>query len=248
MWVLMGVTKNEHGVYHARRKVPKHLRKAVAQVLGRNSDEQAWLKRSLGTKDLKKANVLAKPVLMSFDAIFAQAEALRETKPVRTSLTQIEIGRMGEYHFATLLSRHDLAVRLGPENELDFRQEVADQQIDWVEPVQKHGLSGGQMLDFADFLSTYLPEAEAALARGNTAHVQHYIETVLKAFQIELDEDSDAYQKVGMSVLRQNVLALRALQQRCKRERPRRTASLTLQAPSLRCSRADHCISKGRAA
>jgi uncharacterized protein DUF6538 len=83
----MGASKNEHGVYHARRKVPKHLRKAVAQVLGGTRVQQAWLKRSLGTKDIREANVRAKPVLMGFDAILAKAEAPQSAKPSRTSLS-----------------------------------------------------------------------------------------------------------------------------------------------------------------
>jgi hypothetical protein len=37
----MGVSKNEHSVYQARRKVPKHLREAVAKLLGRDRDEPA---------------------------------------------------------------------------------------------------------------------------------------------------------------------------------------------------------------
>ena len=36
----------------------------------------AWLKKSLGTKDLKAAKVRATSVLMEFDRILAQAEAL----------------------------------------------------------------------------------------------------------------------------------------------------------------------------
>ena len=69
----------------------KHLEEAVATVLGASKSRQLWLKRSLRTKDEKRAKVLAKPVMMEFDRVIADAEALLVQHPLRTSLTETEI-------------------------------------------------------------------------------------------------------------------------------------------------------------
>jgi hypothetical protein len=63
----MGIIRNRHGVYEARKKVPKRLEEATATVLGVPKRRQSWLKKSLGTKDLREAKIRAKPVLMEFD-------------------------------------------------------------------------------------------------------------------------------------------------------------------------------------
>jgi integrase len=57
-----------------------------------------------------------------------------------------------------------------------------------------------------------------ALARGNIAHVEHQIERVLEAFQMRLEPTSDAYGQLGAEVLRQHVLALRAIKSRTNGE------------------------------
>jgi hypothetical protein len=64
---LMGLMKDRHGTYYAQRRVPPRLQEAVARVLDNGKDRQVYLKKSLGTKDLKEANVRAKPVLAGFD-------------------------------------------------------------------------------------------------------------------------------------------------------------------------------------
>ena len=46
MPLLMGITKNRHGVYSARKKVPPRLQEAVARVLNNGKPKQVWLKRS----------------------------------------------------------------------------------------------------------------------------------------------------------------------------------------------------------
>ena len=61
MRVGMGVIKNEHGVYHVRRKVPKSLEGATATLMGVPKERVSWLKETLSTKDEKQAKVLAKP-------------------------------------------------------------------------------------------------------------------------------------------------------------------------------------------
>src|SRR5246127_1146784 len=99
----MGLIKNEHGVYHVRRKVPKGLEEATATVMGVPKERVSWLKETLGTKDEKQAKVLAKPVMMKFDGILAKAEALLVEHPVRTELTEAEIKRIADYFYAHTL-------------------------------------------------------------------------------------------------------------------------------------------------
>jgi len=104
MRAIMGIVKNRHGTYEARKKVPKRLEGATATVLGVSKQRQSWLKKSLGTKDVREAKIRAKPVLMEFDRTLARAEALIVERPVRASLTQAEIDRMAELHYAKVLA------------------------------------------------------------------------------------------------------------------------------------------------
>jgi hypothetical protein len=94
MRTMSGVSKNRHGVYYARKKVPKQLEQATAEILGNGKSRQVFLKRSLHTKDLREANIRAKPVLIEFDKILAQAEALTVQRPMRTTLEKREIKRV----------------------------------------------------------------------------------------------------------------------------------------------------------
>src|SRR5450759_4105224 len=114
--VLMGVIKDRHGTYHAQQKVPLRLQAAVARVRGLDRDKQVNLKASLGTKDLKTANVRAKPVLAGFDRIIREATALaaqpQVPQPLRTSLNSAEVTRMVEALYGKLLAE-DEANRFG---------------------------------------------------------------------------------------------------------------------------------------
>ena len=78
---LMGLMKDRHGTWYARVKIPERLQAAVARVLDRGKERQSFLKKSLGTKDLKTANVRAKPVLAGFDRTLSAATALPEPAP-----------------------------------------------------------------------------------------------------------------------------------------------------------------------
>ena len=94
MRVGMGLIKNEYGVYHVRRKVPKALEAATARAMGVPKERVSWLKETLGTKDVKQAKVLAKPVMMKFDRILAQAEALRKIRLHRVCVRREEANRI----------------------------------------------------------------------------------------------------------------------------------------------------------
>src|ERR1700716_4346126 len=100
MRVGMGLIKNEHGVFHVRKKVPKALEVATARAMGVPKERVSWLKETLGTKDEKQAKVLAKPVMMKFDRILAQAEAMLVEHPLRTDLTEAEIKQIADYFYA----------------------------------------------------------------------------------------------------------------------------------------------------
>jgi hypothetical protein len=96
MRVGMGLIKNEHGVWHVRKKVPEALEAATPTVMGVPKARVSWLKESLRTKDKKQATVRAKPVMMKFDRILAQAEAMLVEHPVRTELTEAEIKQIAK--------------------------------------------------------------------------------------------------------------------------------------------------------
>jgi hypothetical protein len=111
MRAMMGLNKDRHGTYYARIKVPKRLQEATARVLGNGKDKQVWLKRSLGTKRLSEANVRVKPVLIQFDQTLARAKETLKARPVRTSLSAVEIKRMADYTYAYALAAHDAFIR-----------------------------------------------------------------------------------------------------------------------------------------
>jgi hypothetical protein len=48
------------------------------------------------------------------------------------------------------------------------------------------------MADARDTMARILPEAEAALARGDIEYVEFHIEQVLEAFHVRLGRDCDA--------------------------------------------------------
>jgi hypothetical protein len=91
-------------IYYAQRKVPKGLEAAVAVVLRQGKKRQSYLLRSLGTDSRTEANVRIKPVLIDFDRIIREAEAVENSKPpTRTTLSTAEIDRMAEYVYAKAL-------------------------------------------------------------------------------------------------------------------------------------------------
>src|SRR6516162_9516424 len=116
MRALMGLIRDRHGTYCAQQKVPERLQAAVAQVLGNGKARQVYLKKSLGTKDLKAANVRAKPVLAGFDRVIRDATAIASQAPappaMRSSLNAAEIQRMSEALYGKLLA-DDEAFRFG---------------------------------------------------------------------------------------------------------------------------------------
>jgi hypothetical protein len=121
----MGLMKDRHGTYYARVKVPDRLQEAVARVLDQGKERQSFLKKSLGTKDLKTANVRAKPALAKFDRVFSDAEQLLAARPMRESLSAVEIKRMAEIHYAAMLDTDETARREGTGSEPVFQSIAA---------------------------------------------------------------------------------------------------------------------------
>jgi hypothetical protein len=222
MRAIMGIVKNRHGVYEARKKVPKRLEQATATVLGVPKQRQSWLKKSLGTKDLREANVRAKPVLMEFDRVLSRAEALIADRPVRANLTETEIERMAELHYATLLAGDDEERREGTGSEPGFQsvaRQLTDAGIEFETPfhigsVPEFGLSDREIYKRGEDLDFTLAMAETALARGDISFVLEDIEVLLSDFQINLDRKSIAFRQLGSAVLKAHVKALHAIKRR----------------------------------
>jgi integrase len=209
----MGIGKNRHGTYYAIKQVPKHLQEVVARVLNNGKARQTWLKRSLATKDAAQANRIAKPVLIEFDRTLDRARGLIAERPARAGLSSVEIKRMAEYHYASKLASQDEFIRDAPRIEEQYRGLEPDAGP-WVHPVPEFGLSGGQLLDLVENLTGIVREAEAALSKGDIAHIEIQLEHLLETFQINLDKKSASYRELGLEALRAEVRALRAIQQR----------------------------------
>ncbi len=101
----------------------------------------SWLKRTLRTKDLREANIRAKPVLMGFDQTIARPEALVASAPVRADLSDKEIERLTDYQYASMLAEDDGARAAAPEGERLYRT-LSQQLISAGIPVATPFLSG----------------------------------------------------------------------------------------------------------
>jgi hypothetical protein len=224
MRALMGLIKDRHGTYCAQQRVPPRLQAAVAQVLGNGKARQVYLKKSLGTKDLKAANIRAKPVLAGFDRVFGEAEQLLTARPLRVSLSAIEIERMAEYVYAKALA-WDERIRVGGRDELkrmeiELRKELKNEGRELEAPAYRyqdlppHGLSIEQLNDDREQLKDDLRVMQEALALGNVSAVDDHTQEALSVFGINLDAGSLSRPQLGIAVLRAYVRALQALEKR----------------------------------
>jgi hypothetical protein len=126
MRVSMGIFKNRHGTWFAQQRVPADLQEAVARVLGDETTTRKFLKKSLGTPDRKEAQTRAATVLLEFSQTLAKARALVADRPVRSTLSAIEIKRIAEAHYALMLEGDEVERREGTGSEPIF-QSVAKQ-------------------------------------------------------------------------------------------------------------------------
>src|SRR5258706_3423023 len=216
MRVGMGLIKNEYGVYHVRRKVPKALEAAAARVIGAPKERVSWLKETLRTKDEKRARVLAKPVMMKFDRILAQAEALLVEHPVRTELTEAEIKQIADYFYAHELGADEQMREEGIGSDPGFaslHRQLTEAGIKFetsfeVAEETGSGLSDRMMHKIEEDVSIVLPAAKEALARGNVNFIRYELDELLQMFRINLDPNCADYRKVALAVIKAFVRAL----------------------------------------
>jgi integrase len=209
-------------MYYARMKVPVRLQAAVARVLDQGKDRQTFLKKSLGTKDLKAANVRAKPVQAGFDRVLSEAEQLLSARPMRDTLSAVEIKRIAEMHFAATLEADETARREGTGSEPAFQSiaaQLAAAGVMFKTPfnigaLPEAGLSDREVHKRSEQLEYALHAATSALARGHTAIVQEPVAELLDAYQINLDPSCEAYRRLAMAVLSADVKALQAIARR----------------------------------
>jgi integrase len=208
MRIWMGLIKDRHGTYCARKRVPKGLEALVAQVLANGKQRQTWLKKSLGTKSPHEAKIRGKPVLIEFDRTIERARDLLKERPTRTSLSRVEIARLAEYHYATVLG-NDAAARR------HARQIMAKFQ-DGVPPIgtPAFGLTEEEFERIGKIYDAELKSAQAALARGNIEYIAPDLDELLELFGIRLDPSTAAYRSLGSAVLTADVKALQAVQRR----------------------------------
>jgi hypothetical protein len=197
---LMGLIKDRHGTYCAQQKVPVRLQAAVARVFGNGKPRQAYLKTSLGTKDLKAANFRAKSVSAGFDRVIRDATALasQETAPpaMRSSLNATEITRISEVPYGKLLA-DDEAFRFGgrafvaESAEWIRRNEDADFKLPYpLESVREYGWKPEQLALQREHLVHDLACMQEALALGDITAVVDAMSFLLADFQINLDRKS----------------------------------------------------------
>jgi len=76
-------------------------------VCRQRQTEAGFLQRSLRTKEKRDAERRAIPLLLEFDRILAQAEALIAERPLRQSLTEAEIKAIADFYASELASDED---------------------------------------------------------------------------------------------------------------------------------------------
>jgi len=212
----MGLIKNEHGVFHVRRKVPRGLEEHTATAMGVSKQRVSWLKETLRTKDEKRARVLAKPVMMKFDRILAQAEALLVEHPVRTELTETEIKQIADYFYASELGADEQMREEGIGSDPGFarvHRELTEAGIAFKTPFEVSaetgaGLSDRMMHKIEEDVAIVLPAVREALARGNINFIRDELNDVLQLFRINLDPACTDYRKVALAVIKAEVRAL----------------------------------------
>jgi integrase len=168
---------------------------------------------------------LAPPVLMEFDRVLAEAEALLVETPLRTTLDRREIERIAAFFYANELAADDEYRREGGSEALfqDIAKQLSDAGVEVKTPYSigtppPFGLSDREMHKKNESIETVLPAAQQALARGDISIMRWEVDELLKLFRINLDPKSAAYRELGMEVLRSFVKALQAVERRQKGE------------------------------
>ena len=216
MRVGMGLIKNEHGVWQVRKKVPKRLEVATATVLGNGKPRVSWLKETLRTKDKKHAEVISKPVMMRFDRILADAEALLAERPLRTELSETEIKQLADYFYAHELNADEEQRQEGSAADdalfASVREQLVAHGVEFTSPFEvempRSGLSARALHKIEEDISIVLPAAKQALAQGKIDFIRYELNELLRLFRINLDPDCADYRKAAMALMRSWVRAL----------------------------------------
>jgi integrase len=245
MRALMGVIKDRHGTYYAQQKIPERLQQAVAVVLGNGKARQAHLKKSLGTKDLKTANRVAKSVLTGFDEVLQKAEVLLRASDAppapRTALTEAEIKRIAERVFAKGLAQDDRA-RFGGRSGWQQLDEEARREVEAdgrqlgpaaydLDQMPLHGSPDGWLEQERENVAYELDVMRDALARGAISAIEDEMDIALAELGIAIDPASVLYRTVGTAVLRSYVEMLEAIEAR-NAGKPVDTPRVALGVPS----------------
>jgi hypothetical protein len=226
MRVGMGLIRNEHGVWLVRKKVPKRLETATATVLGNGKPRVSWLKQTLRTKDKKHAEVIAKPVMMRFDRILADAEALLTERPLRTELSETEIQQLADYFYAHELNADEEQRQEGSASDdalfASIREQLVADGVEFTSPFEvktpRSGLSMRAMQKIEEDISIVLPAAKQALAQGKIDFIRYELNELLRLFRINLDPDCADYRKAAMALMRSWVRALQDVSARQRGE------------------------------
>lgn len=145
----MGLNKNRHGTYEARKKVPQHLEEVVARVLSNGKPKQVWLKRTLATKDFTEAKRRVKAVQIEFDRMLEKAQELLTERPPRDTLSDAEIKLIADYHYAEMLHEDDEAhvLRLEGQTAIELTQ-LGRRQARLQRRCRDVGCRGGRTQEF----------------------------------------------------------------------------------------------------
>jgi hypothetical protein len=173
-------------------------------------------------RTLKEANAAAVHVLADFNRTTTEAETLLKERPLMTTLTDAQIKRMAEAHYASILSDDEGERREGTGSEPVFQsiaRQLAAAGIEHesqftVGALPEAGLSDREIIKRQSTLDLALGAGAAALARGDISFVREQLEELLCTFQINLDRKSEAYRKLGMAVLTADVRAWKDVERR----------------------------------
>jgi hypothetical protein len=140
-------------------------------------------------------------VLAGFDRELGEAEQLLAARPLRDSLSAVEIKRLAEIYYASMLDIDETVRREGTGTELGFQSIAAQLIAAGIEPktrfsigaLPEAGLSDREVFKRAEHLAWELDVTADALARGDTTAIREELDELLDVYQINLDPKCEAY-------------------------------------------------------
>jgi hypothetical protein len=168
-----------------------------------------------------------KAVQIEFDRTLERARDLLVERPVRDSLTETEIKRIAEFHYAEMLHFDEEETREGTgrdalmksiASQLDAAGVEYTTGVPFSENPPMHGLSDADVLRRLADWEFETPILKAALATGDISEVEETLDYLLAVFGINLDRHSEAYRRLGMAVLRKRVVTQEVTKRRTEGE------------------------------